>query len=49
MNWFVNDPATHSGNPWASGEKLNHLMDYFGYLLDTICDYRADPNDVTYK
>jgi hypothetical protein len=50
-NWFVNDPATHSGNPWAEWREIEPLlMDYFGYLLDTnLLDYRADPNDVTYK
>lgn len=51
VNWFVNDPATHSGNPWAEWREIEPLlMDYFGYLLDTnLLDYRADPNDVTYK
>ena len=49
-NWFVNDPATHSGRykEWREIEPLP--LDYFDYLLGTsMLDYRANPNDVTYK
>ncbi len=50
-NWFVNDPATHSGSQWSEWREIEPLpMDYFDYLLDTnLLDYRANPNDVTYK
>lgn len=51
-NWFVGDPLNSSNTKWSEWREIEPLPEsYFGYLDDypTVKDYRANPNDVTYK
>lgn len=50
-NWFVNDPATNSGEYWKEWREIEPLTeDDFDYFEGTtLKDYRMNPNDVTYK